>query len=356
MTGDRTESLIREALAHEAGRAVDPSVVRTRLSQRGPRPALRRRPAVVLAAAAVVAVAIAAVITPRLLGTDPSEQATTPATSQSVDERTLVIAGMDGAGHPDAILLARVRPDGASVVSLPRDAGVTVPGHGQHPLNSAYQLGRQAALDAGRSERDADHQGATLLVDTVAQLTGEAADHYVLVDTDAVGAVATAVGGVEVCVREAQHDPTSGADLEAGRQTLSGEQALAFLRQRRNLPRGDLDRMVRLQVFAQSLFDSVGNARGDGFSKVAEALAGHVRTDPELDVLGLAEQLATWDRPKLATATIPVGGAKSSPGDSFVLEVDEAKVREFVGPFLDGQAPEDGAGKQLPDAGPRCVY
>ncbi len=354
MTDDRTESLIREPLAHEANRAVDSAPLRAQLLRRAGRPAFKRVPAA-LTAAAVAAVAIAAVVvTPQLLGGDPVEQPAAPAAAQSIDNSTLVIAGMDDDGWADAVLLARVRSDGASVVSLPRDTLVEVPGHGQARLSEAYQLGREAALDEGRGDEEADHRGATTLVDTIEELTGTTADHYLLVDTSVVGPVTTAVGGVEVCVNETQHDPFSGADLEAGKQTLSGDQALAFLRQRRGLPEGDLDRVVRLQAFAESLFASVGDARVS-LPEIAETLDGHVLTDPKLDVLALAEQFSTWKRPTFATATIPIDDPTAMvPELGAVIGVDEAEVREFVGSFLDGHSDGGDSGEHGPGE-PRCV-
>ncbi|WP_433471144.1 LCP family protein [Saccharomonospora azurea] len=354
MTDDRTESLIRDALAHEANRAVDPNVVRNQLarSARAPR---RRGPALIaatVAGVAGVAIAVTAIVVP---GTGQEPDHSMPAAEQSVSEPTLVIAGMDANGQSDTVLLSRVRSDGVAVVSLPRDAWVEVPGHGQQRLSTAYQLGRQAALDAGQSEEDADRKGATTLVDTVATLTGESVDHYALVDTAAVGAVTTAIGGVEVCVHEAHHDPLSGVDLDAGRQTVSGDQALAFLRQRRELPEGDLDRMTRLQAFGESLFHSLADSE-DAFTTVAGALDGHVRTDENLDVLGLAEKLASMSDPGLTTATIPIADPElTAPGGMAVIGVEEDEVREFVGAFLDGETPEGTTPQLRPTSEPRCV-
>ncbi|WP_197320985.1 LCP family protein [Saccharomonospora sp. NB11] len=353
MTDDRTENLIREALTHEASRAVDANVVKNTLARRAHRPR-RRGPSLVaatVAGAAVVAVAVAAVVVPSLWSTDPVDD-TMPAAERSATEPTLVVAGMDGAGHTDAVLLSRVRADGTATVSLPRDAWVDVPGHGPNRLGAAYQLGRQDALDEGLDEAAADRRGAETLLETVAALTGETPDHYVLADMSAVAAVTDAVGGVEVCVTEAHHDPASGADLEAGEQVLDGEQALAFLRQRRNLPAGDLDRMVRLQAFAESLVDSVGEADGDTVGKVVAALDGHVRADDDLDVLGLAERLAA--HPTLSTATVPVGDVVM-PGGVAAIEVDPKEVRAFVGPFLDGRAPEGTAPEPHRTGEARCV-
>ncbi|MBZ4341508.1 LCP family protein, partial [Mycobacterium tuberculosis] len=63
-----------------------------------------------------------------------------------------------------------------------------------------------------------------------------------------------------VCLNEAVDEPLSGARFPAGVQTLNGTQALSFVRQRHDLPRGDLDRIVRQQVFMASLVRNVLSA------------------------------------------------------------------------------------------------
>jgi len=58
---------------------------------------------------------------------------------------------------------------------------------------------------------------------------------------------------VDVCLNKAVNEPKSGAYFPAGQQTISGAQALSFVRQRYGLPNGDLDRIVRQQVFLGAL-------------------------------------------------------------------------------------------------------
>ena len=65
--------------------------------------------------------------------------------------------------------------------------------------------------------------------------------------------ITDALGGVDVCLKDAVYEPLSGADFPAGWQKLDGPKALSFVRQRHDLPRGDLDRVVRQQVVMASL-------------------------------------------------------------------------------------------------------
>src|SRR5699024_3684476 len=77
--------------------------------------------------------------------------------------------------------------------------------------------------------------------------------HYAEVNLLGFARITPALGGVPVCLRQPVNDPMSGANFEAGPQRLAGPEALAFVRQRHGLPRGDLDRVVRQQAFLAGL-------------------------------------------------------------------------------------------------------
>ncbi|PRC57961.1 LytR family transcriptional regulator, partial [Mycobacterium sp. ITM-2017-0098] len=69
--------------------------------------------------------------------------------------------------------------------------------------------------------------------------------------------ITDALGGVNVCLNAPVYEQLSGADFPAGWQKLNGTQALGFVRQRHDLPRGDLDRVVRQQAVMASLAHEV---------------------------------------------------------------------------------------------------
>ena len=102
-------------------------------------------------------------------------------------------------------------------------------------------------LDAGRKG----------LIKAIHELSGITVDHYAEVGLLGFVLLTDAVGGVEVCLKEATKDEFSGADFPAGKQTLTGATGLAFVRQRHGLPRGDLDRIVRQQAYMASLVSKV---------------------------------------------------------------------------------------------------
>src|SRR3712207_6215265 len=149
------------------------------------------------------------------------------------------------------MILVHIPADGsrASFVSFPRDSYVEIPGYGMDKLNAAYAYGYADTPETASAEvRQAG--GAQLLVQTISGLTGLQIDHYAEVDLLGFFTPSSVVGGVEVNLCEAVDDSEwSGAVSPAGVQTISGADALKFVRQRHGLPRGDFDRIVRQQVF-----------------------------------------------------------------------------------------------------------
>jgi LCP family protein required for cell wall assembly len=122
-----------------------------------------------------------------------------------------------------------------TLVSLPRDSSVPVPGHGRLKLNATFALG-----------------GPTLLVQTVEKVTGVHVDHYAEIGFAGFASLVDDVGGVQMCPTEPISDPLAGLNIPAGCQVLDGPQALGYVRTRHS-PRGDLDRVVRQREFLGAL-------------------------------------------------------------------------------------------------------
>lgn len=138
----------------------------------------------------------------------------------------------------DAIMLVHLSEDGSrvSVIAIPRDGWVPVPGHGTTKINAAFA-----------------HGGPSLLIRTVERLTKVRVDHYAALDFNGFVEMTDALGGVDVTITKRTHDPMHQRTWEAGRHHLNGVEALDFVRQRWNLPSGDLDRIKRQQAFMASV-------------------------------------------------------------------------------------------------------
>jgi LCP family protein required for cell wall assembly len=143
----------------------------------------------------------------------------------------------------DTIMLLHTGSGPTTLVSLPRDSMVDIPGHGRHKINSAY--GRGGGADDG---------GPELLVRTVEGATGLHIDHYVEIGFLGIVSVVDAVGGVEMCVPEAIEDPKAALDIEEGCQTLDQATALGYVRTRATAS-SDFGRVERQRAFISALLD-----------------------------------------------------------------------------------------------------
>jgi LCP family protein required for cell wall assembly len=212
-----------------------------------------------------------------------------------------------GAPRTDTMMLVHISADAnaVTVVSLPRDTLATIPAY---KGKAAHQAKLNAAYEQG---------GAPLMVKTVTQMTGVPIDHYVEVNFNGFLTMVDAVGGVEVCLATSMKDQKSGLNLPAGRQTISGPQALAYVRARYVDPSADLGRMKRQQKFVASIVKkatSVGTllnpVKLNGF---LSAVAGSITTDSGLgqdQLLALADRLKGTNPANVAFMTVPVAGDK----------------------------------------------
>jgi LCP family protein required for cell wall assembly len=241
----------------------------------------------------------------------------------------------------DTMILVHIPADGrkATAVSFPRDSWVPIPGCGEHKLNSAYVNG---STDCGTTKADPD-RGRQKLVQTISELSGVKIDHYVEVDLLGFYRITKAVGGVQVCLNAAQKDAFSGIDLPKGTSTIEGKQAVAFIRQRHGLPRGDLDRIVRQQYFMSAVFrkvTSLGTLTNPiKLKRLLDAIGTSLRMDDSLDPLQLAGQLRGLAAGNVTFTTIPTQGNGRRGGQDVVL-VDDSAIRSFFSTVIKPPKPK----------------
>lgn len=146
-----------------------------------------------------------------------------------------------GSERSDLVMLVRIDRGQVTIVSIPRDSWVDIPGRGSDKINAAFAYG-----------------GPLLLVQTVERLTGIRVDHFAVIDFSGFRAMVDAVGGIDVVVAA----PTTnfGVSFVAGLNHLDGAEALAYVRQRHDLPRGDLDRAHRQQNAMRAMLDKAASA------------------------------------------------------------------------------------------------
>ncbi len=289
-----------------------------------------------------------------LVGTDSRTDAHGNPLSQS--ELAALRAGEEVASNTDTIVLVRVPNDGSSAtaISIPRDAYVDVPGIGKSKINAAYgatkEMERQKLIEEGESESTVDKEstqaGREALIESVAKLTGITVDHYAEIGLLGFVLLTDAVGGVDVCLNAPVDEPLSGAKFPAGEQTLSGSDALSFVRQRHDLPRGDLDRIVRQQVFMASLVQQVLSAKTltnpGKLNQLTAAVQRSVVLDSDWDIIDFATQLQDLAGGEVKFETIPVVdiNAMTDYGES-IVQVDPKAVRAYVAGLVGEEPQED---------------
>nr|WP_245546906.1 LCP family protein [Nocardia brevicatena] len=242
-------------------------------------------------------------------------------------EQGLATGGEVGSERTDTIILVHIPPSGrTTMVSLPRDSYVSIPGYGQDKLNAAFAFG-----------------GAPLLVQTVEIATGLRIDHYGQIGFAGFAGVVDALGGIEVCVPQAIDDPLAGINLPPGCQVLDGPRALGFVRSRATAM-ADIDRMNNQRLFLSALLKkatSVGTLVNPfALWPMARDTAKSLTVDEGDHIWDLA-RLAWALRGDTLATSVPVGGFTDTAGGNVLLWAKPDASRFFEA-LADGQPiPED---------------
>lgn len=258
-----------------------------------------------------------------LVGSDSREGLT------AEQQAELATGGDLGNGRTDTILLVHVPDIGSStpttMVSIPRDSYVPIPGYGTDKINAAFALG-----------------GAPLLAQTVEQATGLRLDHYAEVGFAGFAAVVDAVGGVTACPTEPINDPLAGIDLPAGCQKLDGRSALGYVRTRAT-PRADLDRMTNQRQFMSDLLHRAASP-----AVWLNPWRWYSVPHAAVDALTVNDGDHVWDLARLGwalhgsttTVTVPIGEFTSSDSGSVVVWDRDAAGRLFDALAADAPVPQ----------------
>jgi anionic cell wall polymer biosynthesis LytR-Cps2A-Psr (LCP) family protein len=200
--------------------------------------------------------------------------------------------GHDVSSNSDTLMIVHVPADHSrvSVISLPRDSWVNIPGHGMNKINAAFGLG-----------------GPKLMVRTVEEDTGLTINDYAEVDFLGFVKVIDALGGVDICL------PTAVDDSYSGLARIGNQQQLMSTVMHQAISSGTLTNPVRLTSFLHA------------------ALAA-IRVDKNLNVPELANELRTVPPSKVTFTTVPVANLNytTPTGQSAVLWNSTAADRLFA--------------------------
>ncbi|MFB6674979.1 LCP family protein [Streptomyces sp. NPDC056390] len=229
----------------------------------------------------------------------------------------------------DTMMILHTGDNGSTMISLPRDSNVTIPSFKGSDSGKFYpNQGRQVKLNAAYAE-----DGPELLVRTVEFNTGLHIDHYAEIGFGGFAKIVDAVGGVEMNLKEGFKDKWSGADFQKGKQTLNGQQALAFVRTRHAFAASDLQRTKNQQAFLSALAHQVATP-----STVMNPFKLYPTMGAGLDSLVVDKDMSLWD---LGSMFFAMKGVTGGDGKSLNMPVsgsvngnlvwDKTKVKQLVG-------------------------
>ncbi|KUO19011.1 LCP family protein [Streptomyces dysideae] len=246
----------------------------------------------------------------------------------SAEEKKKLHTGSAEGKRTDSMMILHTGSNGPTLISLPRDSDVEIPTFKGSESGKTYQgTGRHVKLNAAYAE-----DGPELLVRTVEFNTGLHIDHYVEIGFAGFANIVDAVGGVEMDIPQDIKDTKSGADFEKGKQTLNGEEALAFVRTRYALAGSDLDRTKNQQKFLSALANQVATPSTvlNPFKLYPTMGAGldSLIVDKDMSLFGLADMF--WSMKGVSggdgkSMNMPISG--SSGGN---LVWDKAMVKTLV--------------------------
>lgn len=226
----------------------------------------------------------------------------------------------------DTLILLRTTPDGAQMMSIPRDLWVEIADTGEMGrINGAYNSGPEN------------------LVRTVKGSLGVPVNHYMEVGFGSFAGMVDALGGVTIDFPHPVFDPASGLSVaEAGPVTLDGQQALAYARSRNYTevidgrevvePTGDLGRQERQQVFLRTVLGDIGGSRNPvTLARVGDSVSSELIIDSRLgffEALGLVRTLGGAGP---ETLLLPVEGVRR--GTAAVLVTVEPDAQAVLDRF-----------------------
>ncbi len=228
----------------------------------------------------------------------------------------------DPVGRSDSIIIAHIdfQTNKATMVSMPRDSRVDIPGYGKDKINHSYHYG-----------------GAALTIKTIEQWTGIQINHYVVVNFNSFSKIVDTLGGIDVNVKERMVDDELGDPIEAGQQHMDGLTALHYVRFR-NTAMGDFTRIEDQQNFARALLQQSKKFQtAFKIPTLVKILSENVETDMSVsEMLTYANSARQFKESDLTTVMLP-GVPDNIDGVSYVIPNQE-KVDLIMAAVIKNQA------------------
>ena len=264
-----------------------------------------------------------------------------------------------GGYNANVLMLVHIPADGskATAISIPRDDYVQIAGipgaATSGKIKEAYGDGLAAAqtqlLAAGKADNQATYQqareaGRTAEIATVAQFLGNVhIDHFVEITMAGFYKVAQDIAPISVCVLQGTQDTYSGANFAAGVQQINAQQAMAYVRQRRDTTNpdyafSDLDRERRQQAFIVDVLHQLKQLGTLTNIPKMEAIlndaSSNIVLDAGLNPLELLQQATAIVSGNISFTTLPITGFSTAPNGESINTVDVPQVQAAVAALL----------------------
>jgi LCP family protein required for cell wall assembly len=217
----------------------------------------------------------------------------------------------------DTIMIIHVRQDRkqASIISIPRDSYVDVPSAGarwrggKNKINAAFAFG-----------------GPALTAKTVYALTKVSLNGAFVLDFKSTRDLVDAIGGVTVCVPEDVRSSFTSKVWTKGCHEMDGADALEFMRQRKNLARGDFDRIRDQQLVFRALLEKVSSSgvltNPLKLNRLLSTVSRSITVDQRVNIKDLIFELKGIRSNDLRFATVPASTAslRTPAGSAVVLD------------------------------------
>ena len=278
------------------------------------------------------------------------------------DRINLLLLGMGGIGHDgpfltDTIIIASIEPSTGKIamISIPRDLGVEIPGHGWYKINHASAFGEAKESDSGA-------EFATEVIEKTFDID---IHYFARVDFTAFEEIIEEVGGLTIDVDRSFTDhmyPAENYEYQTiefykGIKTMNGKTALQFVRSRHgnNGEGSDFARARRQQkiIFAlkEKLLSFETLVNPIKINNIRKSLERHITTDLSfsemMSLIRLAKELNTGEVVTVVLDDSPQSYLQNghSPNGAFILESKtgnfEAINKMIKNIFIEGELQKD---------------
>lgn len=262
-------------------------------------------------------------------------------------------AGDETAGDytADVLIVVHLPGDGspATAFSIPRDDYVDLAGCPndicEGKVKQAYGYAYDAAMKTSESsedapqpsEQEAREAGRKAQIATVRNLLEIPIDHFVEITLGAFFEIAKAVAPITVCLNEDTSDPYSGADFHKGEQQIDAAQAMAFVRQRRDVNDAsftDLDRTRRQQAFIAALVSALSKngalSSPTTLRDLLDVTKQNVALDAGFDLASFAKRASDLTEEPPTLYTLPIVEFTQNEYGEDINIIDVPTVRTIV--------------------------